>query len=173
MLRLETSDDRGQVAPIAWSGLRWAAQDALQRARLERPAAHAGNTRAALRIAWRTLSNRNVIAAAMALALIAIIVSMLITSGPIGLGLLVMTPVAAPLLLTALRGGRAALEAPDAVADACERAAFRRGRCPGCHYTLIELATEADGTVVCPECGAAWAARSVHERTREREVILG
>jgi ssDNA-binding Zn-finger/Zn-ribbon topoisomerase 1 len=30
------------------------------------------------------------------------------------------------------------------------------GRCPSCGYELSQLPIEADGCVVCPECGGAW-----------------
>jgi hypothetical protein len=29
-------------------------------------------------------------------------------------------------------------------------------RCPGCTYKMGYLPVEADGCVLCPECGAAW-----------------
>ena len=33
---------------------------------------------------------------------------------------------------------------------------IRAGRCPACAYPLAGLAPQADGCIVCPECGAAW-----------------
>jgi hypothetical protein len=32
------------------------------------------------------------------------------------------------------------------------------GRCPSCAYDLAQLASESDGLVTCPECGARWRA---------------
>jgi hypothetical protein len=37
----------------------------------------------------------------------------------------------------------------------CESLAAQ-GRCGGCGYALDDLAQEADGCRVCPECGTAW-----------------
>lgn len=36
------------------------------------------------------------------------------------------------------------------------RAIVAIGRCPSCGYELSQLPIEADGCVICPECGAAW-----------------
>ena len=36
------------------------------------------------------------------------------------------------------------------------RAILRIGRCPSCLYELDGVPTEADGCIVCPECGGAW-----------------
>lgn len=30
------------------------------------------------------------------------------------------------------------------------------GHCPSCAYRLVEVPRQADGTVICPECGGAW-----------------
>lgn len=38
-----------------------------------------------------------------------------------------------------------------------------RGVCPSCLYRLSGLRTEADGCLVCPECGAAWRRDRVRE----------
>lgn len=35
------------------------------------------------------------------------------------------------------------------------------GRCAQCAYRLSDLKPEADGCVVCPECGAAWRAEAI------------
>lgn len=35
-------------------------------------------------------------------------------------------------------------------------AVLGHGRCPGCIYEIRALTPEADGCVVCPECGGAW-----------------
>lgn len=42
-----------------------------------------------------------------------------------------------------------------------QRLYLDRGRCPQCAYRLSDLKPEADGCIVCPECGAAWIAASV------------
>lgn len=35
---------------------------------------------------------------------------------------------------------------------------LRRSRCPACGYSIANQRVEADGCVLCPECGAAWNA---------------
>lgn len=33
---------------------------------------------------------------------------------------------------------------------------LNQGRCPACDYEIFGLESEADGCIVCPECGGAW-----------------
>ena len=54
-----------------------------------------------------------------------------------------------------------------AMARAVIAGALADGVCPGCRYPLEGLAPEADGCVVCPECGAAWRARETGVGDRE------
>jgi hypothetical protein len=41
------------------------------------------------------------------------------------------------------------------------------GRCPQCAYRLSDLKPEADGCVVCPECGAAWRSDAIERPSGE------
>jgi hypothetical protein len=36
------------------------------------------------------------------------------------------------------------------------------GHCPSCAYGLFDLPVDADGCVVCPECGGAWRWSNSH-----------
>lgn len=40
------------------------------------------------------------------------------------------------------------------------RAIVAEGKCASCGYQIVGLLPEADGCVVCPECGAAWEVSS-------------
>lgn len=48
-----------------------------------------------------------------------------------------------------------------AAAGNLARTAVAEGVCGACAYSLQDLATEADGCLVCPECGAAWRAERI------------
>lgn len=43
-----------------------------------------------------------------------------------------------------------------AAGEAIIETTLRFNLCPGCGYTLEDLAVEGDGCLQCPECGAAW-----------------
>jgi len=42
---------------------------------------------------------------------------------------------------------------------------LREGRCPSCSYSLAGAVAEADGRMVCPECGSAWLASRIRLST--------
>lgn len=48
-----------------------------------------------------------------------------------------------------------------AAAGNLARTAVAEGVCGACAYSLQDLATEPDGCLVCPECGAAWRAERI------------
>lgn len=46
------------------------------------------------------------------------------------------------------------------------------GRCPCCAYPIAGCATEADGRVACPECGAAWLRARIVPRTQNSSPAI-
>ncbi len=166
---MHTTDDRGRRVPLAWRAIEQGLLDAL---RAHRPLPGDRRPLAGLRRAWRLATNPHVLATALALILVGIIASLLATQGPVGLGLLLLTPVATPLLISLFRGGRAALDVPRALAGVCERALLARAACPTCTYSLSGLDEHPDGCVVCPECAAAWSAHAISTPAHDRVVVV-
>jgi hypothetical protein len=70
--------------------------------------------------------------------------------------LLVLTPPLVWLAWKLTHDARRRLRGVNVLDSAREVALLRQGRCPGCGYVLWDLPVEADGLVVCAECGAAW-----------------
>lgn len=90
-----------------------------------------------------------------------------------GLGLLVLTPIAVPLITLMLVTSRGVLGLGGGLPDRMRRAMLALHRCPSCGYDLSASEAGADGCVVCPECSAAW----LHAQTgagaeRGSEVVV-
>jgi predicted RNA-binding Zn-ribbon protein involved in translation (DUF1610 family) len=63
-----------------------------------------------------------------------------------------------PILLLGLGTRRLMLRSWRRCAPDLVRIAVEDGVCAACGYNLYALASEPDGCIVCPECGAAWRA---------------
>ncbi|MFN7019798.1 MAG: hypothetical protein ACK4WH_00545 [Phycisphaerales bacterium] len=90
-----------------------------------------------------------------------------------GLGMLIISPVAMPLLALALVTARGLVGLGRDLPSRMRGDTLAMERCPVCDYDLSVLAAEADGCVTCPECGAAWNWDEIGERGgRDPDVIV-
>ncbi|MBX3357486.1 MAG: hypothetical protein KF745_03570 [Phycisphaeraceae bacterium] len=166
MLFIRSTDDRDRPVWVRFSGLRPAAALWWEqvRARTRRE-----NFRVVVGVARRP-STWLVFAAAL---LIGVLAAVFVHDGAIGLGVLVLGPVAAPLLMVGIVAVRAGVLIAGRASDMAEEALLRRGRCPACGYDLAGLEAQADLRVECPECGAAWRAGRIGlEGSSDPEVIV-
>lgn len=76
--------------------------------------------------------------------------------GPQVLAFTLFSPVSSTIILLICVAGVASVNWIRERAELIKRSNVRAGRCPACAYPIGELEPEADGCVVCPECGAAW-----------------
>jgi hypothetical protein len=73
-----------------------------------------------------------------------------------GLGLMIFSPVAVPLITLALTTGRGVLGLGGSLPSRMRRAMLASHRCPACGYDLRGAEPGPDGLIICPECAAAW-----------------
>lgn len=105
--------------------------------------------------------------------LLAILVTLLIRDTAVGLGLLIISPVMAPLVSTGLVTARGLIGLGGALPEALRAAFLADGRCVCCLYDLRALRAEPDGCVTCAECGAAWNWDAIGDRGgRDPEVVV-
>lgn len=105
--------------------------------------------------------------------LVGILITLLVRDMAVGLGLIIISPVMAPLVTTGLVTARGLAGLGGAVPERLRAAFLADGRCPCCRYELEGQPAEPDGCVTCAECGAAWNWDAIGERGgREPEVIV-
>lgn len=101
------------------------------------------------------------------------VVRLVIDDVSMALGLVVFTPVVVPMLTLGFLTGRGLVGLGGSLAGNIENAKMSEGACPCCGYTLLGAGQEADGCVVCPECGAAWSGTRLSRAiSGETEVVV-
>lgn len=89
-----------------------------------------------------------------------------------GLGMLVISPVAAPILALALVTGRGLIGLGGDLPRIIRAALLQAERCPLCEYELGQLDCQPDGCITCPECGAAWNWDAIGNRGGRDPVVV-
>lgn len=104
--------------------------------------------------------------------LVTILITLLVRDAAVGLGLLVISPVMAPLVATGLLAARGLAGLGGALPGRIRSVFLTDGRCPCCEYDLTALPDDGDGCVTCAECGAAWNWDGIGERGGQEDEIV-
>lgn len=165
MIRVPEADDRGRTVRVPITRIGWVYR--LWRSRLD--TSHRGLRRAL----WRTARRPAVWLAVVGVLLLMALVLLTLKDTATGLGLLIISPVAMPLLALALVTARGLIGLGRELPPRLRGDTLAMGRCPVCNYDLLALTAEADACVTCPECGAAWNWDAIGDRGgREAEVVV-
>ncbi len=112
--------------------------------------------RGVLRVAIDVLRARLFIVPLLACIAVMMVVLAVINGGPWILALFSFSPVLSISLLLVFAG---LVSFSDSITEHKERLKTRRlrdGQCPACGYDVADIDADADGCIVCPECGGAW-----------------
>jgi hypothetical protein len=112
--------------------------------------------RSAARVLIDVLRARLFIVPMLAAGAVVMIALAVVKGGPWILALFSFSPVLSISLLLVFAG---LVSFSDSITEHKERLKTRRlrdGQCPACGYDVAEIDADADGCVVCPECGGAW-----------------
>jgi hypothetical protein len=168
LLKIRTIDDRDRPVRLPLSGVL---------SIFPRPPFHATrpilNARGLRRLARLLAAFSQLWLTLLAAILIVMLVVLLIRDTAVGLGLLVISPVMAPLVAFGLLSARGLLGFGGDLPRRMRLAALSRSRCPCCRYDLATLPAEPDGCLTCPECGAAWHWDALGDRGgREPQIVV-
>lgn len=149
MIVIRGVDHRGRPVSVPI----WSVPAMMQRARGSR----ARVAWEAVAIAWSVLRSRAGMYTTVFVALVSFFAFLIGRAGPLGLFLMLFSPVASLLMVFAINAVTSMSSALGRVRDQAVRRALDVGLCPSCDYPLLSLERCDDGCVVCPECRASWA----------------
>lgn len=166
MLNVRTQDDRGAPVRLAHAGM-------LESVRRWRRSLGPVTLARLPRVVRRVVFTGPFLAFVGACGVLGILVRLLAEDLSTGLGLMIFSPVAVPLITLSLATSRGVLGLGGTLPGRMRRAMLALHRCPACGYDLSVSEPGPDGCVVCPECAAAWThAQTGAGAERGAEVVV-
>lgn len=162
---IRTRDDRDRPIRLSLRRLVWIARAWRGRADFSR--------RGWVRMFRRLLTTGGVWLGVFGLSLLVVVFVMMLHDFAMGLWLLIISPVASPLLAMALVATRGILGFGGELPRLIRRDMLAARRCPVCGYDIASLPREPDACITCPECGAAWNWDAIGDRGgRDPEIVI-
>ena len=166
VLNVRTQDDRGAPVRLSHAGM-------LESVRRWRRSLGPVTPARLPRLARRVVFTGPFLAFLGACGVLGILTRLITEDLSTGLGLLIFSPVAVPLMTLTLATSRGVLGLGGTLPGRMRRAMLARHRCPVCAYDLSAIEPASDGCVVCPECAAAWThAQTGTGADRAAEVVV-